>query len=784
MYYGRFHEVPPGAVKPKGHILSFLQRQNQGLSSNYTEQGYPFDTPMWNGGVGKIILASVIAHDQAAATPLQESWWPYEQSAYLLDGLLRLGLLLDDPGKIALFEENLKYMLSHPNKNGLLGHCYNDSPSEWPMAVFFRAACVYHEATGNARVKEAFHTHYSNLTADDLAVGFRHINNLEGLLKVYEWTSDPKLLAKALKAYYKHDERNNMRTDDEYELHWSRITSGRNYVIHGVSFSESIKLPVLLYLYTGDFKWLKGAEKGLREVLERHEQITGLPSCNEDFAGRDPLQGYETCVISDFSWTLGYFLMASGDSAYADRIEKIFFNALPGSLSKDFTALQYLAAPNQTIAADFSNNSFFYRGSATFRQFRANHSAQCCPGNVHRAMPNYILRQWMLDSENGPVAALYGPSVFSGVFNGTAYVIEEETEYPYSEMISFRLKLKSELNMPFTFRVPAWCSTPEVKLNDDAYSMELVPGKYASLTRVWKNNDVFTLKLPMKPVQKTDRYWSWFEMGPLVFSYPISFTEQREDGGSFCPRNFYPSGTWNYGVAPNTPVEVVRGETSGFILESPPVKLKIQTFPVSGFDNLDQNRYTPEIPLFCEQKGEKHELILEPYASTILRLTAFPDAVKRITLPVYQVLATKPYPYDDSRPLSEQCFLPEQLTVQELLEQSQEMQADLSGYYDLLHHFGKLENVLSYVMFRFWSDNEGLAIFAVRASDGAECFVNGKKQYIIEPVTDGEFMAPFLFEAPVKCGWNILMLKVCEGFTPAQYRRSWGAGAQVFFENL
>ncbi len=768
--YSIFYEANPRSVKAAGALQELLTRQNAGVSSHFTEQGYPFDTPMWDGGVGKVILESVICHDEASETPMQESWWPYEQSAYLLDGLLRLGVLIDDPEKIALFEKNLRYVISHPDENGLLGHCYNDSSSEWPMAVFFRAAHFYFELTGDTAVKEAFIRHFKALTPEKLSNEFRNINNLEGLLKVYGWTGDKELLDKALEAYRLHNRRNLPPVENEFELFWERLTSGRNFVIHGVSFCESLKLPVLLSMYSGDMSWLDGAEKALKKVLELHEQIPGLPSSNEDFAGRDPLQGYETCDIVDFTWTLGYFLMATGKAEYADRIEKIIYNALPGSVSRDFCTLQYLSAPNQVIAADSSNHSFFFRGSATFRQFRSDHSAQCCTGNVHRALPNFALRLWLKDKDNAPVAAMYGASVFTG----ENYSIEEITGYPYGEDVTFKFRMENPLEMPFTFRIPGWCQAPSVTLNGEEQALDLKSGEYFTLKRRWCEGDTLKLHLSMAPVQKHDRQWSHFEYGPLVFALPVEAEEVRQGGTPFAPRNLYPKSKWSYGVPPRAEMQLLRSGSD--------LKLKVSAFPVTGFDTLEQGRYTPEVPLFSAPAGEKCEIELVPYGETSLRITAFPDSVRRQVLPVYQVLATECYPYDGNCPLSEQVFPPESMSEAELIAASSPMQIDRSGYYDLLHHFGDKGHAVCYMVFRVWADEAGKALFAAGASDGAECFVNGQKVYTIEPPFDGEFMAPCWFRADLKAGYNVLLLKVCEGHTLLQYRKAWGARVDVFRE--
>ncbi|MBE6389809.1 MAG: hypothetical protein E7043_06510 [Lentisphaerae bacterium] len=781
MYYGKFQSTVPGSGMPAGFLKKWLDIQNNGLSSHYKEQGYPFNTLMWDGGVGAIVPASIVYNDEAAETPSQDVWWPYEQTAYLLDGLVRLGILTNDKEKIALFEKNLRFVIDHPGSDGLLGHAYGASDSEWPMAVFFRAAMAYCEYSGAERAKAAFIRHYQALPQEKLALGFRHINNLEGVLKAYEWSNEQSLLDKAVAAYRQHDEYYSLHTEDEFELYRSKINSGRNYVIHGVSFSESIKLPILLYLYTGDKSYLLDAEKGLAEALERHEQIPGLPSSNEDFAGRDPLQGYETCVINDFAWSLGYFLMASGDGKYADRMEKIFYNAFPGSLLKDFSALQYLSSPNQVIADSASNNSFFYRGCATFRQFRSDHSAQCCTGNVHRILPNYIMRMWMLNKDNAPAAVLYGPSEYSGCFNGCKYSISEETNYPCEESIAFRFTLTENVTMPFSFRIPAWCKNPSVMLNGKILVMPEVINGFAVIERKWQNGDTLTLSLPMTPVQKFDRYWSHFEYGTLVFSLPVSYQITRENPSPFAPCAVTPQSAWDYAVASGTSAEVICNPDGDLFSDVPPLKMKIKGVKVSNFDELEDGRYTPEVPLFHRCKSEEIELELVPYGNALLRITAFPDTVKRKSVNCYQVLASRPYPYDFASPMDKQRFLPEKVDPATLLPSAKTVVPERSGYCDLLKQYPQAENSLAYLYFRFYSDCERDAYFALSVSSGGEFFFENQKICVIEPVSDAEYIAPEIVPVRLKKGYNILVAKCVLGQIPMQYRRVWGAMAKAFY---
>ncbi len=780
MYFGKFQSANPAAVTPAGMLKTFLERQNRNLTSRYREQKFPFDTPMWDGGVGKIILASIVYNDESAETPSQEAWWPYEQSAYLLDGMVRLAILLEDKEKIELFRKNLGYLLEHPNAEGLLGHCYTDSPSEWPMVVFFRAACAYIEAFDDEEAKAAFIEHYRNLPLEKLAQGFRHINNIEGVLQSYAWSNDAVLLEKAEKAYALHNEYYSLHVEDEFELYRSKLTSDNGYVLHGVSFSESVKLPVLLYMYSGREDYLKDAEKGLKWVLDNHEQIPGLPSSNEDFAGRDPLQGYESCVINDFAWAVGYFLMATGKAEYADRLEKIFYNAFPGSILKDFTGLQYLSSANQTIAAAGSNNSFFFRGCATFRQFRSDHSAQCCTGNVHRILPNYIMRSWMNNADGSPVAALYGESVFQGEFNGKKYCIAQKTDYPYGEKIKFEFS-GDAVEMPFTFRIPNWCCQASVMLNGAPLELPAAENGFCTLKRLWQPGDILCLTLPMEVKRCSERYWAHYEYGPLVFAYNVPCTLQREDERFLAPCDVLPAGVWNYGIKADAAVEVVKSPVTGFPLDAPPIRLKVKAQKITNFDALELGRYTPEVPLFYQAIGEEETIELVPYGSTLLRITAFPDLVERKVLNCHQVLVSDIYPYDFRRSLAGQQFLPEFLSDAELKEHCRDLVPERTGYCDLVKHFKSPENGIAYMAFRIYSDKARKATVAVSAGDAAEIFFQKQKIGTILQVSDGEFIAPQLYEVDFAAGYNIVLVKAAEGPTPMQYRKAWGAKVQAFY---
>ena len=768
--FARFVPARPGTIMPRGENAAALQIQLSGLTGNFTASGYPFDTPMWNGGVGVIKSASIIHNDEETPSPGQDAWWPYEQSAYLLDGILKTAILTGSRDGLELFYQNLHFLITHPDETGRLGNCYH-CDIHWPMAVFFRAAQAYAEYKDDPEVKAAFIRHYQALTVDEIGTGFRHINNLEGVLTAYRWSQDKSLLEKAEAAYMHHNEFFRNDPDGLPELYLDKLADMGKHILHGVTFSEGVKLPVMLYMYTGKKSYLEIAEQGLQAVLERHGTMTGLPSANELFSGKDPLQGYETCLINDFPWALNFFLQATGKIEYADRIEKIFFNAPGGCITDDFTALMYISCPNQVIAAPESNHAFFYRGSEDAMEFRPSHSAQCCPGNIHHIVPNFIMSQFMYSDDDTPAAVLYSAAAWQGNYRDSTFEVIEETAYPYGEKISFRFAVNGPA-IPFMWRIPHWCGNAAITINGQAVETNIIPGTFFRLAKI-NDGDEVTLTIPMTLTGKSDRHWQWFESGPLLFSLPVEYVEEKSENHRFSPRSYRPVSRWDYSPLPDKAVLYREGKFP---------TVKVMATGVTGFDSLEQNRYTPQVPLYCSRRGTPEGLTLIPYRETKLRITAFPDARERQALFIYQALVSEAFPYDPEKPLAGQVFPPETLSEKELLCSSTEIFPEKDGCYDLLHHFGNVNDLLAYVSLRFWSDRDGQATVCLGADTVAAGWINGQNAFELPPGSEAVFTVGQWFTIPVKKGFNLLLVKVGKGIRYSQYRNAWGVRADIFVE--
>ena len=657
-------------IQPEGWLKEILERQRDGLAGHPEAMAYPFNTVLWAGELKRD------SESRGA------DWWRFEQTAYYLDGITRLGLLLDDQKFLDTWQENIEYVLAHPlpakagmteeeamqqlqrgrrprsfdaqvsadpeaqkrfeqmqarmkermakqarilmadRSEGRLGP--ETGSMAWPFAVFFRAVQAYYEATGDPRIPEALEKNYLSYSLDELAQD-RYVINVEGILWTYALTGNQALLDLAVNAWGRGESNMTQETAlDDSEFH-----------MHGVTMNELLKVPLLLYAYTGEEKYLPAALHAEEKMEAPNMLIDGINSSSEALAGNDPLASHETCDISDYTWTMGYYLMVTGDGQWADRIEKGIFNGGFGAITKDFKTMQYFSCPNQFIATGNSNHNAFKYG-LTWMQYRPIHETECCIGNLHRYFPNYVARMWMKDRKGQPVAALYGPSsVEYELGKGITVKIEEKTAYPFEEQVCFEFSFfkngkpyAKAVDMDFTYRIPGWVKGQETG--------------FKTVSKQWKTGDTYKVDLPME-IEIVDNpvTGSSVQRGPVVYSYAIPANVEEDPAiyenlagkvsanPDFKSWSMTPAGKWNYALVKDglkdLKVEKTGAQGFPFDLETVPLKIRVPVTGVKGW-TLKENRFTPVLPETFKTEGKVEYIDLVPYGSTTLRVTIFPTA--------------------------------------------------------------------------------------------------------------------------------------------------------------
>lgn len=612
------HRTDLGETKADGWMKQALTTQIDGLSGHIRVAGHPFDTEGWG----------------EAQEKKMRRWEDYEQTAYWADGALRLGYLADAPALSREVEGWIDFQLKNVKPDGFLGP---ELDNLWPHVVFFRVIMAEYSRTKDPRIIVALSKHYKQAArcklliktdGQDFDFNERTMLHIEMLCWLYQRTNDAFFLNKAEETYRIFCSQGGPFTMQSF-------ASEDVPIVHSVSSSETLKIPVILYLSTGKKEYLQAALHGLKKVYAYHGLADGVPSGNEAHDWNRPNEVHETCDISDAQWMLGYFLQATGDVQWADLLEKICFNAAFGVVTKDFKSLQYYASPNQVVARENSIPSTFI-GARDRLAYRVSHGPACCNGNMTRMLPLFCSHQWMKKGNDGIAATLYAPSVFTTQVGkkGRSVTIRQETNYPFDEMVRFTVGTAQPVEFSLWLRIPEWCEGASVRINGQPLNTFCQTGSFTEVRRTFRQGDLVELNLPMKPrfVEMPYNGLS-IQRGPLLFALNVEagqkVAEERVyDGIKFHSYFLSPVSKWNYALADTSIIEQTNsGDYSDlWNPEKTPVKLKIKAMEVLNWQ-LYRDIFTPDMPSVIN-RGEERTLELVPMGSTLLRISVFPDLRK------------------------------------------------------------------------------------------------------------------------------------------------------------
>jgi uncharacterized protein len=270
-----------------------------------------------------------------------------------------------------------------------------------------------------------------------------------------------------------------------------------------------------MYLNTGVADlYMETGEKALWEVSERlWSDVTGTKlyitgGVGSRYDGESfgepyelpPDQCYcETCAaIGSLMWNWR-LLLISGDSRYADLIERTQFNGILSSPSFDGKHYFYV-------------NPLLLREANSMRQSTNRpegeqlagrpewHWVACCPPNVMRLFSS--LAHYLITSDStGIQIHQYAPADIDLVFGeGRRAALLMETDYPWQGRIQLRINESDSLPWQLRLRMPGWSEDATVSVNEETIEAYEVKQGYLILDRNWRAGDVVRLELAMPPV--------------------------------------------------------------------------------------------------------------------------------------------------------------------------------------------------------------------------------------------------------------------------------------------
>ena len=617
-----FYPLPLGTIRPRGWLRRQLEIQAAGLGGHLDETWADVGPNSgWLGGTG-------------------ESW---ERGPYFLDGLVPLAYLLDDSALKVKAQKYLDWTLSHPAPDGMIGPRSNDD--WWPRMVMLKVLTQYQEATGDERVAPLMERYFAHQLAElpkrplrDWGK-FRWQDEALSAIWLYNRTGDAKLLDLVhllhAQGYNWPAQFQNFQYTDRVTSEYLTLNAGTgltdlSLATHGVNNAQAIKTGPVWSLVSGSDADRRAVLKMIGELDRYHGLPNGMFSCDEHLAGRNPSQGSELCTAVEYMFSLEQSIAILGDATLGDKLERLAFNALPGTLRDDMWAHQYDQQPNQ-IECSLHRKPWTTNGPES-NLYGLEPNFGCCTANFHQGWAKFAASLFMLSQDDGLAAIAYAPSETDTVVRGARLQVVTETEYPFRSNVQLTINPSAALAFPLRLRIPSWAAGTRILVNGKEQPASL-PGTFARIERTWKAGDRVTIEFPMRP-----RVSRWFndsiavERGPLVFSYGIGENWLKfRDRGMTADWQVYPTTQWNYALAvdsaaPEKNIGVKEFEISDhpFSRKQPPVVLAVKARKLPAWRSEDGVADpVPKSPVTSGEPGETIELI--PYAAAKLRITAFPQ---------------------------------------------------------------------------------------------------------------------------------------------------------------
>lgn len=624
----RLHTFSIPEVKPEGWLKRQLEIQMQGLTGKLFDIWDSVGSYSgWLGGTG-------------------ENW---ERAPYYLDGLLPLSCYLEDKEHWDIACRFVEWTLGSQDEEGNFGPVASKE-DYWSRFVMLKVLIQYYEIKKDSRVLPFFDRYFQYLYKKIPQVPMKQWSSarIGDLLYCIQWYCEreersyiPALVEMLRKqaldwvdiftdfpftrpAGYYYD------WNKEYShFSWEDYHDTMKYhANHIVNVTMGFKYPAMLSYFFDDLDYEAVSLAGMESADKYHGVASGAVNGDEHLSGNNPSQGAELCSIVEYMFSLQTMLEAFGLPCFADKMERLAYNALPATITEDFMAHQYVQQANQVLVSKAKRN--WFNNNEESNMFGLEPNFGCCTANMHQGWPKFVKSLWYRESDSEVVSMVFAPCRLETEAEGKKLCIREETEYPFKEKITYHVEEAFHDGLEFKIRIPGWCSACKIYKNGicvkEVKNREKT-GDVASVCRGIRTGDKIEAEFSME-IETSH----WFhnsvavERGPLVYALDMKerWEAVREVAGV---RDYevYPESDWNYALEENPSFEMQAGRVGvvPFSKEHPPIRLKTRGRRLDSWKLEDNSAGTlPVSPISPD--GTEEEITLIPYGCTKLRVTQFP----------------------------------------------------------------------------------------------------------------------------------------------------------------
>jgi hypothetical protein len=401
---------------------------------------------------------------------------------------------------------------------------------------------------------------------------------------------------------------------------------------HGVNNGQAIKSGAVWYRQSGDRADWDSSYVRMQRLDKYHGQASGVFGCDEHLAGTMPSRGTELCTVVETMFSYETLFEIQGDTVFAERAEKIAYNALPATLTPDMWAHQYLQQANEVNAITSDPHVWFSDGpNSTLFGLAPNYG--CCTANFNQGWPKFVQHLvYAYANGSGLVVAMYGPAHIQHTLpSGQAVTLDITTDYPFSDSVLVDVRTDGSLSV--SLRIPSWAQGATVQVNSNS-PLPATPGALQEVKVT--GHTTISLKLPMSlRVERRYNNSAAILYGSLLFGLAMKEKFKVLESYQFQSKDYQVTAdtAWNYALRlsndsqPESDFKVV---SNGLEIGVPPFSLRGAPISISAQGRLVESWHKalnaaaapPLSPIATS--APLQPLTLLPFGATELRMAEMP----------------------------------------------------------------------------------------------------------------------------------------------------------------
>ena len=329
-------------------------------------------------------------------------------------------------------------------------------------------------------------------------MGMAATSVLEPIAMLYRLTGEPRYLKfcnRIVDAWEDESDPETWMYDDGCHLLNSLLEHGNVYKTANRKAYEMLSNLVGLlefYRLNPDERFFIACKKAWDDIVSKRLYITGTASYHEQFTPDHRLpfgQALgEGCVTVTWLQLTRHLLELTGESQYADELERTIYNALPAAQSPLTGEVTYFSP---LIGKKHYNG----------HDEKMDPAISCCSSSIPRGLA--MIPTFASGTLNGkPTVLQYIPGKHVLNLAQQTVTLNVTGDYPQTGDFEIEVEIDEAIQFPIILRVPTWATKFEATIDGTTYTPK--DSRMIEIERNWSSGDKIEVTIPLEIRRVTD----------------------------------------------------------------------------------------------------------------------------------------------------------------------------------------------------------------------------------------------------------------------------------------